>query len=234
MPAALSSSHLCRHSARAGLHKCELDLDLHTVATSWLDRMTSLQHSNPSARLRAALDTDGMPPSQKIAQLQRLADLLDARGNQFFAPIAALLLWGTQLAFAVESWRAQCGAALGPWLKAAGEIEALSCLAGHAYENPSDPFPEIADGGPVFDGTGLGHPLLPRADCVRNDLVLEREPQAYVMSGSNMSGKRGHASKAALQTPPPPFPAHAPRVSCGCGYTLRLWNVMVPSRQTCL
>ena len=69
VPAALSSSHLCRHSARAGLHKCELDLDLHTVATSWLDRMTSLQHSNPSARLRAALAIGTDPDPSYIGEL---------------------------------------------------------------------------------------------------------------------------------------------------------------------
>jgi len=139
--------------------------------------------------LRASLDCEGKPPSQRIAELQRLVDLLDARGNQFFAPIGALLLWSTQLAMAIESWRAHFGPALGPWLEATGEIEALCCLAGYAYEHPADPFPEIVDRGPIFEGLDLGHPLLPPSTCVRNDLRLGREPQAYIMSGSNMSGK---------------------------------------------
>ena len=69
MPASRSSSHLCRHSARSGLHKCELDLDLHTVARAWLDRMTSLQHSNPSARLRAALAIGTDPDPSYIGEL---------------------------------------------------------------------------------------------------------------------------------------------------------------------
>jgi hypothetical protein len=139
--------------------------------------------------LRAELETDGMTPSARVAQLRRLVDLADARRNQFFAPIAGLLMWGTQIALAIERWRAQCGPQLRRWLEAAAEFEALCSLAGHSYLNPSDPFPEIVPNGPIFDGKALGHPLLPRERCVRNDLALGLEHRGYVMSGSNMSGK---------------------------------------------
>ena len=40
--------------------------------------------------LKRDLETHGVPPSKRIAQLRRLTDLLDARRNQFFAPIGAL------------------------------------------------------------------------------------------------------------------------------------------------
>jgi len=141
------------------------------------------------AELRAELETTGRPPSQELAALHRLVDLRDARRNQLFAPFAALLLWGTHVAHALESWRARCGPRLTTWVQAAAEIEALCALSGFAWEHPTDPFPEIRDEGPVFEGEGLGHPLLSEADCVRNDLRLGRGPQALVMSGSNMSGK---------------------------------------------
>ena len=35
----------------------------------------------------------------------------------------------------------------------------------------------------------MGHPLLPEARCVRNDLRLGAETQVLIVSGSNMSGK---------------------------------------------
>ncbi len=141
------------------------------------------------AELSAELETTGRPPSGELESLHRLVDRRDARANQFFAPIAALLMWGTHVALALENWRARCGPRLPIWIEAAGEIEALCALSSFAYENPEDPFPEIVEGEPIFDGEALGHPLLPSHRCVRNDLRLSRHPQALIMSGSNMSGK---------------------------------------------
>lgn len=141
------------------------------------------------AHLGDELKTTGRPPSGELEALLRLVDRRDARNNQFFAPIAALLMWGTHAALALEAWRARCGPRLSVWIDAAGEIEALCALASFAYEHPEDPFPEILDDGPVFEGVGLGHPLLPASRAIRNDLRLATTPQALVMSGSNMSGK---------------------------------------------
>jgi DNA mismatch repair ATPase MutS len=68
-------------------------------------------------------------------------------------------------------------------------LEALNALAGYAYEHPDDPFPELVDRGPVFDAEDLGHPLIPEETCVRNSVRLGGEIQAWIVSGSNMSGK---------------------------------------------
>jgi len=139
--------------------------------------------------LRAALDSHGAPPSRRIAQLHRIVSVLDWRRNQLFAPVAAFWMWGTELAFALEAWRARHGARVAGWLDTLAELEALGDLGGHAFEHPEDPFPEIREGGPCFDAAGLGHPLLDPERCVRNDLALDAERELVVVSGSNMSGK---------------------------------------------
>jgi len=141
------------------------------------------------AARRRALERDGRPPSEEIARLQRLADLLDARRNQFFVPIGALLLWGTQVGLAVQDWRARCGPALASWVDAAAEWEALAALSAYAYEHPEDAVPDIEEGPPRFEARDLGHPLLPRATCVRNDITLGDAQRGWIVSGSNMSGK---------------------------------------------
>jgi hypothetical protein len=141
------------------------------------------------SELRSALEGGGQPPSHRIARLNRLIVLLDSRKNQLFAPIAAILLWEIQLAFAIEGWRSETGRSIAGWLAAVAELEALSSLAGYAYEHPGYPFPEIVEEAPCFEGEGLGHPLLDEALCVRNDVSLSRELQVLVVSGSNMSGK---------------------------------------------
>jgi DNA mismatch repair ATPase MutS len=139
--------------------------------------------------LHARLAATGDTASHRIRELTRLVDLLESRQNQIFAPVALLLLWGTQLAWAIEAWRRSSGPALGEWIAVAGEFEALSSLAGYAFEHPADPFPEIVAGGPLVDGVALAHPLLPASRVVSNDVTLDQATRVLVVSGSNMSGK---------------------------------------------
>ncbi len=155
-----------------------------------LARLEDLEPRAPRLKtLHANLSVEGRPPSKCISQLQRLVDRLDGRRNQFFAPIAALLLWGTQLGLASESWRIRHGGKLGGWIETVAEIEALNALAGYAYENPDAAVPRLLDEGPRLEARALGHPLLPRMECVRNDLELGDPHRAFIVSGSNMSGK---------------------------------------------
>ncbi len=141
------------------------------------------------AGLRAKLETKGEPASRQIRRLHTLMRRLDDRGNQFFAPIAAAVLWGTQLSMALERWRDRSGGAIGRWLDAAGEFEALSSFAAYSFEHPGDPFPVLDQRDAWLDAKGLGHPLLPEATFVRNDVRLGGELRLLIISGSNMSGK---------------------------------------------
>ncbi len=139
--------------------------------------------------IRAKLETKGEPASRQIRRLHTLMRRLDERGNQFFAPIAAAVLWGTQLSMAVEKWRDRSGRSIRRWLDAAGEFEALSSFAAYSFEHPNDPFPILDDRKAWLDAKGLGHPLLPEATFVRNDVRLGGELRLLIVSGSNMSGK---------------------------------------------
>jgi DNA mismatch repair ATPase MutS len=99
-----------------------------------------------------------------------------------------------------------------------GEYEALVSLASYADEHPGDPFPEIAAEGAVFSAEGLGHPLLPETECVRNDLRLGgADPHLLLLSGSNMSGKstllRAVGANAALALSGAPVRARRLRIS---------------------
>lgn len=166
--------------------------------------------------LRDALATAGHPPAAEIVRLRRLVDLLDARRNQFFAPIAFLLCWSLQCAAAIEAWRQRCGPALAIWLDAVGEIEALMSLAAFAFEHPELPFPILLDDGRALEGDGLVHPLLVR-DAVPNDVLLGDAPRVLVVSGSNMSGKstllRTVGMAVVLAQAGAPVPARRLRVS---------------------
>jgi CBS domain-containing protein len=141
--------------------------------------------------VRGALFGDGVPPSRRIAQLERLVSLHDqATLNPLMRPIGALFVVRSQVAVAIDRWHATHGTTVTAWLRAVGEIEALSALATYAYEHPADPFPTIVDDGAVFDAAALGHPLMSERVAVRNDVRLGGGfPHALIVSGSNMSGK---------------------------------------------
>ncbi len=150
------------------------------------------RESYTSARLRelqANLANRGLKPSENIAYFMKLVGYLHQRRNEFFAPIAATLMWGTQFAYAIEAWRLRHGPEIKSWLEHFGEFEALCALAGYAYEHPHDPFPEIVDAGPVIEGEEMRHPLIPERTCVPNSLEIGGELQLLLVSGSNMSGK---------------------------------------------
>ncbi len=146
-------------------------------------------HSPRLLMLRAALDTNGLSPAEQITRLRQWISLLESAKNQLFIPIAFLLLWEVQIMLAIEAWRARSGPVIPRWLTALGEFEAFCSLAGYAYEHPHDPFPELVTKGPCFDGVEIGHPLIPKAQCVRNSLTLGNELRVLLVSGSNMSGK---------------------------------------------
>jgi hypothetical protein len=139
--------------------------------------------------LRRRLETEGRAASTAIRRLHRLMELHDWEHNAIFVPIAATLQWGTHLAWAIEAWRTRHGVHVRRWLDAVAEVEALASLAAYRHEHPGDPFPDIVDGPATFEGERLGHPLLPGARMVSNDVRLARETRLLVVSGSNMSGK---------------------------------------------
>ncbi len=173
--------------AVAGVERVLHDL---SVLSDILACLENRQFSSPRLRtLQNRLASGARPPSRQIIQLRRLIALLESRKNQFFVPLAALLLWTTQVGLAIEAWRRTSGQAIATWLEVVGEFEALSALASYAYEHPADPFPEIVPTGPYFEGVRLGHPLLPEVSCIRNDVRLDNSLRVLVVSGSNMSGK---------------------------------------------
>jgi MutS domain V len=185
--------------------------------------------------LQQQLTTDREQPSRHLARLARLIDLLNSRRNQFFIPFALLLFWGTRMAFAIEAWRSRCGPAVRKWFAVIAEMEALLSLAGYAFENPEDSFPDIADSGPIIHGDELRHPLLPRDKCVPNDIRLGPDLRLLVVSGSNMSGKstflRTVGTNAVLAFAGAPVRARHMRLSAlAIGATLRIQDSLMAGK----
>jgi DNA mismatch repair ATPase MutS len=139
--------------------------------------------------LQQELASNTVPASQAISWLRTLVDLVNSRHNTMVRILDVPLMYSVQVAFAAERWRKAHGAAVERWVEAIGEIEALLSLAAYSFEHPADPFPEFSDGQASFDADNLGHPLVPAALCVRNNVSIGGGERVLLVSGSNMSGK---------------------------------------------
>jgi hypothetical protein len=164
----------------------ELNLLAEVLRILEVQQFASARLQNILARLHTGADL----PSRQVSRLATLADYWETvRRNQFVAPVAFLLMLPVFLAYAIERWRTRNGRLVRTWLEAVGEFEALLSFSLYAYEHPGQPFPEIVEAGPRLDGKAIGHPLIPAARRVTNDLQLDAARQLLLVSGSNMSGK---------------------------------------------
>jgi MutS domain V len=173
------------------LHATEHALaDLQLLA-SLLARLEREHFESPLLQtLKIQLTSHHLAGSQAISRLKTIVDYIQSLDSPFMRLFDIPLLYTVQVAYAAEAWRSLHGTAIRSWLKAIGEFEALLSLSAYHYEHPADPFPEFIEGPPSLIAKQIGHPLIPAAKCVRNDIsVSNNEAAVLLISGSNMSGK---------------------------------------------
>jgi hypothetical protein len=207
-----------------------------------LEQLEPQRFSSPRlVALHAPLAGQRIAASRTIRTLHRLVEMHDWQENLYFLVLSLPFMWGTHVAWAIEAWRREHGRHVRGWLDAAAEFEAFSSLSAYRYEHPDDPFPVIvtprhdARAEALFDGAALGHPLLPAARTVRNDVRLGGEPALLVVSGSNMSGKstllRTVGVNAVLALAGAPVRASSLRLSpLAIGATLRIQDSLLEGR----
>ena len=184
------------------------DLDVLAMVLSQLER----EHFTAGrlCTLQRELTGGAACASVSIRRLHRLVELHDWQHNL----VVPRRLPPSSSGARIWRWpwkhgRRAHGRSVREWLRISGEFEAIASLSAYRYEHPDDPFPEIVETATppgrhgIFDGVGLGHPLIPAARMIRNDVRLDNNrgptgsappvehsaPQLLVISGSNMSGK---------------------------------------------
>jgi len=180
----------CRRQTAEVLHSTEHALEDLKLLSSVLARVERERFDAPRLQaIHASLSSNQVAGSRAIGRLRTIVEHIRSLENPFMRLLNIPLLYSVQTAYAAEAWRSTHGPAVRNWLNCLGETEALLSLSAYSYEHPADPFPEFLDGAPCFAATALGHPLLPAAHCVRNDISICGETRIVLISGSNMSGK---------------------------------------------
>lgn len=102
--------------------------------------------------------------------------------------INPVLLWNVRYAVKVESWTLNNKENIQVWFDAIARFDTLVSWAVFAFNHPDYVYPGTADKF-IFKGSALGHPLLHRDICVRNDVDISSTPYFMVITGANMAGK---------------------------------------------
>jgi len=163
------------------------DLDLLAAIFRQIERQSFT--SSKLIDLQTILTSGKIPASEVISKLNRRVTWLESNDNMFVKFADLFIFWTAQWTAAVEAWRAQYGRDVRGWIDAVGEMEALCSLAGYAYENPADTFPQFVEHAPHLEMEGFAHPLIPRSRAVANDFKLDDHLQMLIISGPNMAGK---------------------------------------------
>ncbi|MDX2021565.1 MAG: DNA mismatch repair protein MutS [Deltaproteobacteria bacterium] len=183
--------------------------------------------------LKRALGQGAERPSRLIGVLSRRVGFFDAHRNQLLIPLLWPTFWAPLWALTIERWRHKHGKAVGEWIDAVADLEALCSLAGFAFENPTYESPVIETEITRYTARTLGHPLLAASKRVSNPVRLGtqaggkdigeagQDVRVVMVSGSNMSGKSTYLRAIGLNA----VLAQAGSVVCGQDVRLCPFNI---------
>ena len=145
--------------------------------------------SSALKRVKGLVGGEKQTASQAVKRLTALMNALDQRNNMLMQFVLnGLFFWELRQVMKIETWKESFAANLPHWLEAIGEMDAYCSLATFAYNHPGYVFPEIASKPFCMEAEALGHPLMDRDKCVRNDIQIAKRPFFVIITGANMAG----------------------------------------------
>jgi hypothetical protein len=146
-------------------------------------------HAPALKQLQAEITTGGHAAHVLTARLSRLSALFLPRSAMLYLFFQVVTLWDIHGLALLERWQMRAGGRVRGWLTALGGAEALSALAGLAYDNPDWALPDLDPEHDRLAARDLGHPLLAGGVRVANDITIGPPGTFLLVTGSNMSGK---------------------------------------------
>jgi hypothetical protein len=159
----------------------------------------SLKASPALDRLCLPLRDESTKPSRSLGEAASLLHRLSIKAHPLVHYLAnAVGPWDLYYTYRLQALQDRIAQAVPLWFDIFAEFEAASAIANFAYLNPAYCWPvpltehhthSDTEQDPALIGLELGHPLIPSASRVANDLSLEGRGTILLVTGSNMSGK---------------------------------------------
>jgi hypothetical protein len=138
------------------------------------------------------------PASSAIKRLSRYIRALDQRFSAMGILLNMLCMRDTRQATGVEKWMAEYSGDMKEWFDALGAFDTFCSFGTFAFNHPDYIYPSISESYFFMEGTGLGHPLLHRDKCVRNDIHIPGSQYFLIITGANMAGKSTYLRTAGV------------------------------------
>lgn len=132
---------------------------------------------------------NGRQASASLRTLARHIGALNQRFSLAGVILNVLFLRDMRHALALEAWKARHREDIGRWMAALGEMDALFSAGHFAFTHPDYVYPTFTKEYFLLRGKALGHPLLDRKVCVRNDVEIPHRSWFLIITGANMAGK---------------------------------------------
>ena len=140
--------------------------------------------------LKQRFESNGKKAPEVLNLLAKDLDRLDLRNNLIlYALLEGSMFWQLRQMLRIERWKQEYGTHLLQWLEALGKLDALCALGTFAFNHPEYTYPNLTDEPFVFQAKDMGHPLMPRQQCVVNDADIPQRPYFLIITGANMAGK---------------------------------------------
>ena len=140
--------------------------------------------------LTRQLYIEGKSPTEALNELSRELDRLDLRNNQLlYIILEGLIFFQLQEIVRIERWKKRYGNYIMEWMEAIGTYDAFCSLGTFAYNHPQYTYPTLVGTPFCFLAKDMGHPLMPEAQCVKNDAYIPSRPFFLIITGANMAGK---------------------------------------------
>ncbi len=125
-----------------------------------------------------------------LRQLARISGALDQRLNLLVGFVLnSILLYDVHCMVNLERWKSRHRDQMNSWFEVIAIMEVWNSFATFAFNHPGYNYPKPVGGKLLLEATVLGHPLIPEAECIRNNGAVGANASFLIITGSNMSGK---------------------------------------------
>lgn len=171
----------------ASVNKMENILKRYAKLLSIIETQTF--HAEELIQIQSSLKNKQETASDAIKRLSGYIGGLDQRYSLAGIIFNILYLRDIRHTIALERWIQAYADKSQLWFDALAHIDALCSLGSFAFNHPEYVYPEIADHYFQMKGKALGHPLINRKVCVKNDINITHNPSFLIITGANMAGK---------------------------------------------